>query len=99
MDQTAPHPYRDGLPPAPPGPPEGEQHALLAGAGVPFLLGAVAGPVLPLTRPDASAGGTLASGQPRLEGDASHTVERALREGVAPPPRAGRADDFSWPPS
>lgn len=48
MDQSAPHPYRDGLPPAPPGPPEGEQHALLAGAGVPFLLGAVAGPVLPL---------------------------------------------------
>jgi VIT1/CCC1 family predicted Fe2+/Mn2+ transporter len=48
MDQPAPHPYRDGLPPAPPGPPEGEQHALLAGAGVPLLLGAVAGPVLPL---------------------------------------------------
>jgi VIT1/CCC1 family predicted Fe2+/Mn2+ transporter len=48
MDQPAPNPYRDGLPPAPPGPPEGEQHAVLAGAAVPFLLGAVAGPVLPL---------------------------------------------------
>ena len=48
MDQPASHPYRDGLPPAPPGPPEGEQHALLGRALVPFLLGAVAGPVLPL---------------------------------------------------
>ncbi|UPY37458.1 VIT1/CCC1 transporter family protein [Sediminicoccus sp. KRV36] len=48
MDQTAPHPYRDGLPPAPPGPPEGEQHALLSRAEVPFLTGLTQGPVLPL---------------------------------------------------
>ena len=48
MDQPAPHPYRDGLPPAPPGPPEGEQHALLSLTGVPFLMGLAQGPVLPL---------------------------------------------------
>jgi VIT1/CCC1 family predicted Fe2+/Mn2+ transporter len=48
MDQPAPHPYRDGLPPAPPGPPEGEQHALLSRAEVPFLTGLAQGPVLPL---------------------------------------------------
>ena len=48
MDQPAPHPYRDGLPPAPPGPPEGEQHALLNRAGVPFLTGLTQGPVVPL---------------------------------------------------
>ena len=48
MDQPAPHPYRDGLPPAPPGPPEGEQHALLSRAEVPFLTGLTLGPLLPL---------------------------------------------------
>lgn len=48
MDQPAPNPYRDGLPPAPPGPPEGEQHALLSRAEVPFLTGLAQGPVLPL---------------------------------------------------
>lgn len=48
MDQPAPHPYRDGLPPAPPGPPEGEQHALLSLTEVPFLMGLTQGPVLPL---------------------------------------------------
>lgn len=48
MDQPAPHPYRDGLPPAPPGPPEGEQHALLSRAEIPFLTGIAQGPVLPL---------------------------------------------------
>ena len=48
MDQPAPHPYRDGLPPAPPGPPEGEQHALRSLTEVPFLMGLTQGPVLPL---------------------------------------------------
>jgi hypothetical protein len=57
----------------------------------------IAGPVLPLTRVDVSPGGTLASGQPRLEPDTAQVVERALREGVAPLPKSGRADDFSWP--
>jgi uncharacterized protein len=57
----------------------------------------IAGPVLPLTRIDVSPGGTLASGQPRLQPDTAHVVERALRDGVAPAPKSGRADDFSWP--
>ncbi|HEX8165784.1 MAG TPA: DUF459 domain-containing protein [Beijerinckiaceae bacterium] len=58
----------------------------------------VAGPVLPLTRPDTSPGGALTSGRPRLDGDA-YLVDRAFREGLAPPPKPGRADDFKWPPS
>jgi len=48
MDHPAPHPYRDGLPPAPPGPPEGEQHALVRVAAVPVLAGLAQGPVLPV---------------------------------------------------
>lgn len=48
MDDSAPNPYRDGLPPAPPGPPEGEQHPLLRAAEVPFLTGLALGPVLPV---------------------------------------------------
>jgi hypothetical protein len=48
MDQNTTHPYRDGLPPAPPGPPEGEQHPLLRVAEVPFLTGLSQGPVLPV---------------------------------------------------
>jgi hypothetical protein len=54
--------------------------------------------VLPLTRPDTSAGGALATGRPRLDGDA-YLVDRAFREGLPPPPKPGRADDFKWPPS
>lgn len=57
----------------------------------------LAGPVLPLTRPDLSPGGTLAAGRPRLDGDAAYVVQKALREGVAPSSRPGRADDFRWP--
>lgn len=45
MDQAAPSPYRDGLPPAPPGPPEGEQHPLLRATEVPFLTGLAQGPI------------------------------------------------------
>ncbi len=48
MDQPLPHPYRDGLPPAPPGPPEGEQHALLRAAQLPLLAGLSQGPMLPV---------------------------------------------------
>lgn len=48
MDQPQPHPYRDGLPPAPPGPPEGEQHALLRATQVPLLAGLSQGPLLPV---------------------------------------------------
>jgi hypothetical protein len=58
----------------------------------------LAGPVVPLTRPEVSPGGALVTGAPKLEGDAAQTVERALRQGVPPPPKPGRADDFSWPP-
>ena len=58
----------------------------------------VAGPVLPLTRPDTSPGGALASGRTRLDGDA-YLVDRAFREGLPPPPKPGRADEFKWPPS
>jgi hypothetical protein len=59
----------------------------------------VAGPVLPQTRPDVSPGGALASGRPRVDNDAAYTLQKALREGVPPPPRPGRADDFRWPRS
>ena len=57
----------------------------------------VAGPVVPLTRPETAPGGTLMSTAPRLEGAAP--VQKTLREGVAPTPRPGRADDFRWPKS
>jgi hypothetical protein len=55
------------------------------------------GPVLPLTRQDVAPGGTLVSAPPKLAGDNAQTVQRALRVGVAPSSRPGRADDFRWP--
>jgi hypothetical protein len=55
------------------------------------------GPVLPLTRQDVAPGGTLVSAPPKLTGDHAYTVQRALRVGVAPAARPGRADDFRWP--
>jgi hypothetical protein len=58
----------------------------------------LAGPVLPLTRPETSPGGALVSGKPRLDGDA-YLADRAFREGLPPPPKPGRADDFKWPRS
>jgi hypothetical protein len=59
-----------------------------------------AGPVMPLTgKPEVSPGGTLVNGRPRLDGDAAQTTQRALREGIVPGPRPGRADDFRWPRS
>jgi len=52
----------------------------------------VEGPVLPLTNPPLKApGATLATGSIRLDGDP--VVNRALRDGIAPPPRPGRADE------
>jgi hypothetical protein len=57
----------------------------------------LAGPVLPLNKPDVSPGGALASAPPRLDPDTSFVVERALRDGVPPAPKPGRADDFTWP--
>jgi hypothetical protein len=60
----------------------------------------VAGPVLPLTgKPELSPGGTLVNGRSRVNGDAAHTAEKALRDGIVPGPRPGRADDFRWPRS
>jgi hypothetical protein len=59
----------------------------------------IAGPVLPLTKPELSPGGTLVSGRPRLDGDAAYNVQKALREGVVPTPRPARADDYRWPRS
>jgi uncharacterized protein len=38
------------------------------------------------------------SGKPRLDGDA-YLADRAFREGLPPPPKPGRADDFKWPRS
>jgi hypothetical protein len=55
------------------------------------------GPVLPLTRQDVTPGGTLVSSPPKLTGDSAYTVQRALRVGIAPSSRPGRADDFRWP--
>jgi hypothetical protein len=55
------------------------------------------GPVLPLTRQDVTPGGTLVSAPPKLTGDHAYPVQRALRVGVAPNSRPGRADDFRWP--
>jgi hypothetical protein len=57
------------------------------------------GPVLPLTRQDKAPGGTLVSSPPKLTGDSNYTVQRALRTGIAPSARPGRADDFRWPRS
>jgi uncharacterized protein len=57
----------------------------------------LAGPVLPLTKPDVSPGGTLVSARPKLDGDAGYVVQKSLREGVAASPRPGRADDYRWP--
>ena len=57
----------------------------------------VAGPILPLTKPDLSPGGALVSTRPKLDGDAAYTAQKALREGLSPSPRPGRADDYRWP--
>ncbi len=57
------------------------------------------GPVLPLTRPDVTPGGTLVSAPPKLSGDQAYPVQRALRAGIVPSAKPGRADDFRWPPA
>lgn len=57
------------------------------------------GPVMPLTRLDVSERGVLMSGRPPLDAGSRIIVDRTLREGVTPPPLAGRADDFQWPRS
>ncbi len=57
------------------------------------------GPVLPLNQAVVTPGGTLVTSAPKLNGDQAYSVRRALRNGVAPASRPGRADDFRWPPS
>ncbi len=57
----------------------------------------LAGPVVPLTRPDVTPGGALLASRPTLEGDTGAINRRALEAGLAPAPRPGRADDFRWP--
>jgi hypothetical protein len=84
----APAPIEGGLPVPPAAP-----------APVSLPVKPVVGPVLPLTRPDVAPGGTLVSDAPKLTGDHAYPVQRALRTGVAPSSRPGRADDFRWPPS
>ncbi|HEY8565552.1 MAG TPA: SGNH family hydrolase [Beijerinckiaceae bacterium] len=59
----------------------------------------LAGPVLPLTKPDVSPGGALVTARPKLDADTSLIVDRALRDGLPPAPKPGRADDFKWPRS
>ena len=75
---------------APPAPPD-------AAAPIPLPSKPLVGPVLPLTRQDVAPGGTLVSAPPKLTGDNAYTVQRALRVGIAPGSRPGRADDFRWP--
>ena len=58
-----------------------------------------AGPVLPLTRAEVSPNGALLTGRPRLDSDGAYATDRAYREGIAPSPKPGRADDFKWPRS
>jgi hypothetical protein len=69
-----------------------------AGLPSPLPTKPVAGPVLPLTRPEVSPNGALLTGQLPIDKGAD-VVERAYRQGVAPGPRPGRADDFKWPRS
>jgi uncharacterized protein len=75
-----------------PAPPE-------AAAPVALPVKPLIGPVLPLTKQDVSPGGTLVSAPPKLTGDHAYPVQRALRTGIAPNSRPGRADDFRWPGS
>jgi hypothetical protein len=56
------------------------------------------GPVLPLNQAVVAPGGTLVTSAPKLSSDQSYLARRALREGIAPAPHPGRADDFRWPP-
>ncbi len=56
----------------------------------------LAGPVLPLTARPISPGGALAT-KPFWTNGAVAALG-VLSSGVEPPPKAGRADDFAWPP-
>ena len=58
----------------------------------------LAGPVVPLTRPEITRGGVLIANRPALDGDTGALNRRALEQGIPPAPRPGRADDFRWTP-
>jgi uncharacterized protein len=84
-------------------PAEPQQAVLPAAPAAPSALAAlpvpeksVASPVVPLTRPETAPGGTLISSVPRLEAGPAAAVQKTFREGIAPTPRPGRADDFRW---
>ena len=65
--------------------------------GAPLVSKPLAGPILTLTAITPSAHGQLidaTAGAQLLQDDQA----RALRAGDPPQPRAGRADDFTWPP-
>lgn len=70
-----------------------------AAAPVSLPVKPLVGPVLPLTRQDVTPGGALVSEAPKLSSDHAYPVRRALRTGIAPSARPGRADDFRWPRS
>ena len=58
-----------------------------------------AGPVMALTAPNVASGGQLARARtsPVAASDAQALLDATLSEGRPLAPRAGRADDFSWP--
>ncbi len=59
----------------------------------------LAGPILPLTgQPPARDGRLIADASAaRGAGYQAQEIERVFMDGVLPSPRAGRADDFTWP--
>ncbi|APF38318.1 DUF459 domain-containing protein [Chelatococcus daeguensis] len=56
----------------------------------------VAGPILPLTAPDAAPGGVLVAA-PAGAAQMDQLAERVFILGDVPQPKQGRVDDFSWP--
>jgi hypothetical protein len=60
----------------------------------------LAGPILPLTGAIAGSGDTAlitSVQEARGRGDVAAGLDRVFGQGIAPEPRPGRADDFSWP--
>jgi hypothetical protein len=60
----------------------------------------LAGPILPLTGAVAGGGDTAlitSVQEARGRGDVAAGLDRVFGQGIAPEPRPGRADDFSWP--
>lgn len=59
----------------------------------------LAGPILPLTGAAPGGGTALITSvqEARGRGDVAAGLDRVFGQGIAPEPRPGRADDFSWP--